>query len=162
VDYLPQIRNAEFRYNPTALGKIGQPFHSGYDILYHFHTRTGDLLSGVPVAYFVKIPYCRIREGNRGYFSRHGFSSQSEMLFDVCQAHFPALFQIHQSLDDSLQECPLFRLRFEILQRLDDGYAPAAMGQEHRPVRLVHLTDNPARIDLQITHLNNVFGKFSH
>ena len=82
---------------------------------------------------------------------------ESEALLHLCQGPLPAGFQIRKPGHHGSHEIPLILCCLEVGHGLNDRYATATAGQQHRPVRFRHMPDHPPRIHLQIGEGDDIF-----
>ena len=93
-------------------GKSREPFHGWTYLLELRRSPTsGDLLIGVPGADCLKILRPRRRQ-RRFYTSEASVQLNPRRFFTSAKTHFPPLFEIHESLDDTAQKCQLFCFGF--------------------------------------------------
>src|SRR5665647_2555029 len=71
-------------------------------------------------------------------------SGQTEALLDRSKVRLAAFFEVHQTLDDIAEKGALFAVCFIVGQRLHDRDAATAVGEQHRPARLVDLVHDLA------------------
>jgi hypothetical protein len=71
----------------------------------------------------------------------------------------PSLLHVNEPLGDRFYESAPFGIGLVVLDGLNGGYPSAPARKERRPVGLVKLADDAARIDLQIGQGNDIPGK---
>mgnify|MGYP007083304745 CR=1 FL=1 len=153
VDDLAQLDEPELRDHAAALGEVGEPFEVREDLAQQALTNLGGLLAGVPGT-----DRLEVRDSGGGETDTHGPARllESEALLDVSEVEFAPLLQVDDALDHGAQEGALLGLGLVLRERLYDGDAPTATGEQHRPVGLIDLVHHPAGIGLEVAERNDV------
>lgn len=85
---------------------------------------------------------------------------QAESRFGLGERQITSSLEIRQAGHHRSHECPLLLCHLAVGNRLNDGDAATAAGQQHRTMSLCRMLDHPARIDLQVGERNNILGEF--